>query len=262
MDHQVVLITGASKGIGRKTAEVFRAHGYEVYDLSRSGSDADGIHAIHCDVSVPEDVDRAVAEVLGRAGRIDVVVSNAGFGISGSVEGHAYDAIKRQIDVNFLGAAYVAKAVLPAIRESGGRILFLSSVAACVPIPFQALYSATKAAVMTLAMALDNELMGSGARSVALLPGDLRTNFTRARVKNRNEADFYAARVTHSVEKMEHDEENGMDPIVVAERLYALATAKNPKAISSVGFLYRTALVLAKGLPVRWQQWIIARLYA
>lgn len=128
--------------------------------------------------------------------------------------------------------------------------------------PFQTLYSATKAAVMTLAMALDNELLGSGARSLALLPGDLRTNFTRARVKNRNEAEFYAARVTHSVEKMEHDEENGMDPIVVAERLYALATAKNPKVISSVGFLYRTALVLAKGLPVRWKQRIIARLYA
>lgn len=262
MNQSVVVITGASKGIGRATARIFSERGALVYDLSRSGKDEEGRIHLPCDVRSPEDVERAILEVVRRSGRIDTVVSNAGFGISGSVEGHDHENIKRQIDVNLLGSAYVAKAVLPYLRDSKGRIVFLSSVAAVVPIPFQALYSATKAGVMTLAMALDNELRGSGARALALLPGDLKTDFTRARVKNENEDAFYEARVLRSVAGMEADEQNGMSPNAVAQKIYQLATAKNPKVITTLGWKYRMALILSRELPVRLKQWIIAHLYA
>lgn len=262
MRDKVAVITGASKGIGWETAQVFHSRGYMVYDLSRSGKDNDVVSHIRCDVSRAEDVDRAIGEVIRRSGHIDTVISNAGFGISGSVEGHSYDHIKRQIDVNFLGASYLAKATLPHIRASKGRIIFISSVAACVPIPFQAMYSATKAAVMTLALALDNELAGSGARALVLLPGDLQTGFTGARIKNKDEAVFYDSRVSRSVTKMEEDEQNGMTPDHIARNLYALALARRPKPMGSVGWMYRMALVLAGRLPIRLKQWIIKQMYA
>ncbi|MFM1581530.1 SDR family NAD(P)-dependent oxidoreductase [Helcococcus bovis] len=259
---KVVVITGASKGIGLETAKIFKKNNYIVYDLSRTGKDTEISSHIYCDVSDFNTVEKAIAEVIEKEGRIDVVISNAGFGISGSVEGHSYESIRSQIDVNFVGSSFLANATLGHLRKTKGRIIFMSSVAAVIPIPFQAIYSATKAAILSLAQCLDNELQGSGARSIALLPGDLSTSFTKNRIKNKIEPDFYKTRVENSVGKMEKDEINGMQPTVIANKLYKLATQKNPKVKSSVGILYKFALVLGMLLPVRLKQFIIKKMYA
>lgn len=260
--RKVVVITGASKGIGLETAKIFRKNNYKVYDLSRTGKDTEILNHIYCDVSDYNVVETAINEVISREGRIDIVISNAGFGISGSVEGHLYQSIKSQIDVNFTGSAFLANATLKHIRNTKGRIIFMSSVASVIPIPFQAIYSATKSAILSLAQCLDNELQGSGARAIALLPGDLSTSFTKNRIKNKIEPDFYKSRVENSVGKMEKDEINGMQPTVIANKLYKLATQKNPKVKSSVGVLYKFALVLEMLLPVRLKQFIIKKMYA
>ncbi|MFM1540114.1 SDR family NAD(P)-dependent oxidoreductase [Helcococcus ovis] len=259
---KVVVITGASKGIGFEAAKVFKKNNYKVYDLSRTGKDSDISSHIYCDVTDYNTVESAINKVINREGRIDIVISNAGFGISGSIEGHSYKNIRSQIDVNFVGCSFLANATLKHIRNTKGRIIFMSSVAAVIPIPFQAIYSATKAAILSLAQCLDNELEGSGARAIALLPGDLSTSFTKNRIKNEFEPDFYHLRVENSVGKMEKDEINGMKPIVIANKLYKLATQKNPKVKSSVGILYKFALVLGMILPVRLKQFIIKKMYA
>lgn len=260
-NNKVVVITGASKGIGRATAIKFANNSYKVYDLSRSGKDDEISTHIYCDVTNPLDIENAINEVIKREGRIDVAISNAGMGISGSVEGHKYEHIKRQIDINFLGSAYFLRSVMKYIRESKGRILFMSSLAADIPIPFQSIYSATKAAIKNMAQSIDNELKGSGARACALIPGDLSTNFTASRIKNEIEDQFYSKRVNVSVAKMEKDELTGKGPEVIAERLYHLATAKNPKVISSVGLFYKSMSVLEKVLPVRFKNWLIYKIY-
>lgn len=260
-NKKILVITGASRGIGRNAAEIFRSNGFFVYDLSRSGISEEGIVHIDCDVTNYDDIDNAVNQVINEVGRIDVAISNAGFGISGSVEAHSYEDIEKQVRVNFMGSTFFTKAVLPYVRKSKGRILYLSSVAACVPIPFQAMYSATKAAILALALSVDTELDSSGARAIALLPGDIATDFTRGRIKNKYEPEFYAERVASSVGKMEHDEINGMKADVIGKELYRLATSTNPKPMSSVGILYRLSVVLSGILPVRLRQYIIRKMY-
>ena len=223
---KVTVITGASRGIDRATAEKFISHGYQVYDLSRSGQDFNGCKHIYCDVTDYKTIEDAISQIISQSGHIDVAISNAGMGISGSLEGHEPAHIKKQIDINLTGSAYFAKAVMKHIRESKGRLLFLSSMAAEVPIPFQALYSMTKSGIKTLAMAIDNEIKPSGARDCAVMPGNLATSFTASRIKNLSEADFYKTRVQSSVSKMEEDEQTGGGPEIIANQLFTLATQK------------------------------------
>lgn len=259
---KVVVITGASRGIGRATAEKFISHGFQAYDLSRSGQDFEGCKHIYCDVTDYKSIEIAIAQIISESGQIDTAISNAGMGISGSLEGHDPEHIKKQIDINLIGSSYFAKAVLSHIRASKGRLLFMSSLAAEVPIPFQALYSVTKAGLKSLAMALDNEIKPSGARVCAIMPGDLKTSFTASRIKNASEDIFYKDRVEESISKMEKDELSGGGPEVIANKLYKLATQNNPKVISTVGLFYKSVSVLTKILPVRIKNWLIYKIYA
>lgn len=258
---KVVVITGASKGIGRATAQKFIESGYKVYDLSRTGVDFNGCKHIFCDVTQYHTLKDAIDEVIEENGKIDIAIANAGMGISGSVEGHTFEQIKKQIDVNLLGVSFFAKLVLDHIRASKGRILFLSSLAAEVPIPFQALYSMTKAGIKNLGMAIDNEIKPSGARACVIMPGDLATSFTSSRVKNKYENNFYKKRVDCSISKMEKDEQSGFGPEVIANHLYKLATKTNPKVVSTVGFFYKFIALLSKILPIRLKNWLIYKIY-
>lgn len=211
--REIAVITGGTSGIGRATALYLREAGYTVYELSRREQGVEGLHHIRCDITDEDQVRAAVAEVMDRAGRIDVLVNNAGFGISGAVEFTDTAEAQRLLDVNFFGMVRMNKAVIPHMRQAGrGRIVNLSSVAAPVPIPFQTYYSATKAAVNAYTMALANELRPFGVTVCAVMPGDIHTGFTAARRKIGEGDDIYQGRISRSVARMEHDEETGMDP--------------------------------------------------
>lgn len=210
---EIAVITGGTSGIGRATALYLRDAGYTVYELSRREQGVEGLHHIRCDITDEDQVRAAVAEIMDRAGRIDVLVNNAGFGISGAVEFTDTAEAQRLLDVNFFGMVRMNKAVIPHMRQAGrGRIVNLSSVAAPVPIPFQTYYSATKAAVNAYTMALANELRPFGVTVCAVMPGDIHTGFTAARRKIGEGDDIYQGRISRSVARMEHDEETGMDP--------------------------------------------------
>lgn len=210
---EIAVITGGTSGIGRATALYLRDAGYTVYELSRREQGVEGLHHIRCDITNEDQVRSAVAEIMDRAGRIDVLVNNAGFGISGAVEFTDTAEAQRLLDVNFFGMVRMNKAVIPHMRQAGrGRIVNLSSVAAPCPIPFQAYYSAGKAAVNAYTMALANELRPFGITVCAVQPGDIHTGFTAARVKTMEGDDVYGGRIGRSVQRMEHDEQNGMDP--------------------------------------------------
>ena len=211
--REIAVITGGTSGIGRATALYLREAGYTVYELSRREQGVEGLHHIRCDITDEDQVRSAVAEIMDRAGRIDVLVNNAGFGISGAVEFTDTAEAQRLLDVNFFGMVRMNKAVIPHMRQAGrGRIVNLSSVAAPVPIPFQTYYSATKAAVNAYTMALANELRPFGVTVCAVMPGDIHTGFTAARRKIGEGDDIYQGRISRSVARMEHDEETGMDP--------------------------------------------------
>ena len=136
--NKVAIITGGSSGIGLCTAAALREAGCRVYELSRRDSDVPGITHLRCDITDEAQVAAAVERVMAECGRIDILINNAGFGISGAVEFTETADAQRLFDVNFFGMVRMNRTVLPLMRQQGaGRIVNLSSVAAPVPIPFQ-----------------------------------------------------------------------------------------------------------------------------
>lgn len=259
---RVCVLTGGSGGIGKATARLLVQNGFTVYELSRTGADADGIRHITADVTEPEQVKAAVAQVIAEEGQLDLLVNNAGFGISGAVEFTDPKDAFAQLNVNFFGTLHCTQAVLPQMRaQKSGHIVNISSVAAPIAIPFQAFYSATKAATNSLTLALRNEVKPFGVKACAILPGDVKTGFTAARKKSCAGADVYGEAVDRAVAVMERDEENGMPPEPVAKAVLRAANAKHPKAYYTVGLQYQVFVLLAKILPATWTNALVGMIY-
>ncbi len=260
---KIVILTGGSSGIGLHTARYLASHGCRVYELSRSGEDAPGIVHIRTDVTDESQIKEAVDRVMKEAGRIDIVVNNAGFGISGAVEYTDTKDAQRQFDVNFFGTVRLNRAVLPVMHAQGfGRILNMSSVAASIPIPFQAFYSAAKAAVSSYSQALWNEVRPYGIEICAILPGDIATGFTSARAKNTEGDEAYGHRISRGVAVMEHDETHGIPAEAAGAFVGRLALGRKVPVLCTLGGKYRLFLFLTRLLPTGLLNRIVGMLYA
>ncbi|MDO5025476.1 MAG: SDR family oxidoreductase [Trueperella sp.] len=259
----VVLISGGSRGIGKAAAEIFATKGSVVYEVSRSGKDAAGITHITGDVTDPESMRAAVAQVMAAEGRLNVLVTNAGYGVAGPLEYTSPADMRNQFEVNVFGTVHLIQAALPALRASGGgRIILTSSMAAITSIPFQALYSASKAAVNQIALALNNELKPFNITCTAVMPGDIATDFPDNRETEIPTDTPYGEVPQKSVAKMESDERNGTDPRLLAGRIVELALAKRtPKPLIGYGAGYRSLLGLVKFAPARFVNYCIYQLY-
>lgn len=261
--NKIALVTGGSSGIGSCTVDALLAKGYTVYELSRRDNPRTDIHHLGADVTDEQAVQAAVARLIKEQGRVDVLVNCAGFGISGAIEFTELADARRQMDVNFFGMVNTCKAVLPVMRaQKKGRIVNISSVAAPVAIPFQAFYSASKAAINDYTCALANEVRPYGITVTAVQPGDIRTGFTAARKKSVLGDDVYGGRISRSVAVMEHDEQNGMKPEVAGRYVAKIADKKHVKPLYTIGFSYKLVCVLCKILPCGLQNRIIGMLYA
>ena len=231
---QDAIVTGGSSGIGAAAAEYLAAHGCTVYEFSRhekSGGSA-SVHHVTADVTDEASVAAAVQSVLDAEGRIDILLNNAGFGISGAAEFTSVEEAKRQLEVNFWGMVRVTRTVLPVMRaQRGGRIVNTSSVAAVTPIPFQTYYSVSKAAINSFTMSVGNEVRPYGIRISAVMPGDTRTGFTDARARSFAGDDAYGGRISRSVAKMEKDERGGVSASVVGAALGARGALKEPEGV-------------------------------
>ncbi|MCR5050714.1 MAG: SDR family oxidoreductase [Paludibacteraceae bacterium] len=257
-----LLITGGSSGIGKATASLFAERGWCVFELSRHGVTTDTITHVDCDVRDAESVRNAVTEVLRQIDHLDVVISNAGFGISGSIEFTDIHEAERQMDVNFMGSVRLVQAVLPQLRKQhGGRIIFTSSVAALLAVPYQSFYSASKAAINAFALALANEVRKFGIRVSVMMPGDVSTGFTDARSKSSAGQDIYSG-ADKAVTTMERDERNGMSPQQMARLFYHIATCRRPRPQYVGGFSYRVLCLLDCILPKRLVNWLEYKVYS
>ena len=263
MSEKVCIITGGTSGIGLATASAMRQKGYTVYELSRREKGVEGFCHIPTDVTDEAAVQRAMEQVLQREDHIDVLINNAGFGISGAVEFTGTQDAKRQFEVNFFGMDNMNRAVLPVTREAGrGRIVNISSVAGVIAIPFQAYYSASKAAINSYTMALANEVRPFGVSVCAVMPGDIRTGFTSAREKLHAGDDIYGGRIGRSVSGMERDELRGMAPETAGRYICSLATRRRVKPLYAIGLAYKFFCFLERILPVRPLSWLVGLLYA
>ena len=231
-------------------------------DVASGGS----ITHISADVTKPETIDAAVAEVIKRSGRIDVLICNAGNGIAGAVEDTSIDEVRYQFETNFFGVVSTVKAVLPYMRaQRSGRIIATSSVAAIVPIMFQAFYSASKSALLIYMQALGMEVAEWGIECGCVLPGDTKTDFTKSRkytVASQSPDSAYTDIMRVSVSKMEKDEMNGTDPKGIAKAIVSQTTRCHVAPILVPGAQYKIICLLMKVIPARLRLYIVRKIYS
>lgn len=270
----VVVITGASSGIGKAIAVFLMDRGYKVYGTSRkqpSGENevraaaGDGfIKMLQLDVCSEESAREAVNRVLEDEGRIDVVINNAGMGIAGSIEDTSPDEALKQFDTNFFGMHRMIRQVLPAMRKQGnGLIINISSVAAVFPIPYQAMYVASKAAIEGMSGCLRNEVRPFGIKVALVEPGDTKTGFTDSRVfaAAADENSAYAGFFRKSLNVMIRDETHGPDPVVVAREVYRVMKRKNPPIRVVVGLKYKIFVFIIRIIPAVFKSFVVSKMY-
>lgn len=259
---KTLIITGGSSGIGQAAALLFAERGWRVYELSRhGGSEAAAVCHIACDVTDPRACEQAVQSVLEAEGHIDVLISNAGMGISGPLEFTSPADAHRLMDVNVHGTMNIVQAVLPHMRaQHRGRVILVGSVAGVFSIPYQGWYSASKAAIHALAAALRTELRPHGITVACLQPGDVRTGFTAARQKSDLGADIYP-HARRSVATMERDEQRGLPPEAVARQLLRMANSRYLSLTHVSGWSYRLLCLVARLVPSTLVNRVVAWLY-
>lgn len=262
---QIVLLTGGSSGIGAATALMLAQAGMTVYATSRSGKapEHNRIIPLVMDVNDAEAVAHTVSWILAEQGRLDAVVCNAGNGMAGAAEDTSIDEVRYQFETCFYGAVKVIDACLPVFRRQGyGRVLTVTSVAAFIPIPYQAFYSSVKAALLMYTKALSLEVAPFGIQCCSILPGDTKTGFTSARkYAEKAREGAYAERMARSVAKMEKDEQNGMSPDVIARAICKQLTRSRMQLHVTPRLDYKAIEVLSRVLPERLVMWIVSLLY-
>src|SRR3954464_1473389 len=171
---RVALVTGASAGIGQAAASALVGAGFTVYGTSRKaapGEERGGVVFLPLDVTDDQSVAGAVAEVLHRSGRVDVLVNNAGLGVSGAAEESSIEQARALFETNVFGAMRMTRSVLPVMRQQGsGRIINVSSIVGLIPVPFMALYASSKHALEGYSQSVDHELREHGVRVLLVEP--------------------------------------------------------------------------------------------
>src|SRR6266545_113257 len=238
---KVALVTGASSGIGEATAERLAKAGYKVYGTSRRGAQADkrSFEMLPLDVTSDESVEAAVSEVMRRDGRIDLLVNNAGFGVApAGAEESSIDQARSIFETNFFGLIRMTRAVVPHMRRQGsGRIINIGSVLGFLPMPYGALYAATKHAVEGYSESLDHELRTRGIRVSVIEPAYTKTQFDVNFVEPDSKLDEYREIRTALSETLKKVMAAADEPGVVADAVLKAAIAVRPKVRYTAGGL-------------------------
>jgi short-subunit dehydrogenase len=257
MKNRIVLLTGGTSGIGEACVSLLGSKGHKVFFTSRT--DHEKIQDNSCRLFLPDIADElacqsVVKRVVELEGRLDVLINNAGFGVFGPLELTDLASAKRQFDVNFFGSFNMTKAVLPIMRSSGkGLVINISSVAGEISLPFQGMYSASKAALESMSEALSMEVEPHGIRIVIVQPGDCRTGFGQRRFEVCRSDNCYAGRLVKTKEIVETNEFNGCDPAKVALAVAEIINSDNPPLRRVVApFVEKNSIWLKKLMPGAW----------
>ena len=251
-NRQVAIVTGASAGIGAATARALHAAGYRVFGTYRKppASRVPGVEYLVLDVTSDQSVEALVAQVLDQAGRIDLLVNNAGVGLIAGAEESSLEQAKSLFEVNLFGLIRVTKAVLPIMRrQRAGRIVNISSVMGLIPAPFMALYGASKHAVEGYSESLDHEVRGSGIRVVLVEPAYTRTSFEGNVYQADQQLDVYQPARTNAEAVMRDAMKMADSPELVASAVVKASTAANPQRRYTAGKAARQISLLRRFVP-------------
>lgn len=253
---KVIFITGASSGLGKAMATYLVSKNYTVYGTSRNPEnvkDAD-FPLIKMDVTDEESIRNGVSELLSKTNRIDVLINNAGIGITGSLEEIPISEMEKSFSTNFYGPILVARAVLPTMRaQKSGLIINITSIAGYMGLPYRGIYSATKAALEIAMEAMRIELTPFNIKMTNVAPGDFATNISERRYHAPVFEDSpYKQHYQMSLDLMNEHVYSGENPMKLAEKIYTIVNTENPKVHYKVGsFTQKFSILLKKILPDR-----------
>lgn len=251
---KVVLITGGSSGIGKSIGEFLHKKGFVVYGTSRNPEKVlnSVFPLVALDVRNAESIKAAVAKIIETSGRLDVVINNAGVGITGPLEEIPMEEIKNNFETNFFGPIEVMKTVLPQMREQkSGLIINITSIAAYMGLPYRSVYSASKGALELITEALRMEVKQFGIEITNVAPGDFATNIASGRfhapvIKGSAYEKVYG----DTLATMNEHVDAGSNPNEMAEAVYKIMQQKSPKVHYKVGvFMQKFSIVLKRVLP-------------
>lgn len=251
---KVVLITGGSSGIGKSIGEFLHQKGFIVYGTSRNPEKVLNsiFPLVALDVRDVDSIHLAVAQIIQSTGRLDVVINNAGVGITGPLEEIPMEEIKNNFDTNFFGPIAVMKAVLPQMRQQkSGLIVNITSIAGYMGLPYRSVYSASKGALELITEALRMEVKSFGIQITNVAPGDFATNIAAGRFHAPIiQGSDYERAYGSILKTMDEHVDSGSNPNEMAEAVFQIIQEKNPRIHYKVGaFMQKISIVLKRILP-------------
>lgn len=255
MAAKVVLITGGSSGIGKAIGIYLSSKNYKVYGTTRNLANYPNFNnfdLLALDVNDNPSISAAVAKLLSIEGKIDVLINNAGVGITGPIEETPQEEIEKAFGTNLYGPIRLIKAVLPQMRQQkAGLIINITSIAGYMGLPYRGIYSASKGALELVTEAFRMELKGTGIQMTNVAPGDFATNIAAGRYHAPvAENSPYKKAYGTTLKAINEDVASAADPMAVAHTIHKVIRTKRPKIHYKVGnFMQKFSLLLKKLLP-------------
>lgn len=264
----IILITGASSGIGYQTAKLLVENGHKVYGAARRLDKLEtlksmGVVPMYLDITNEDSSVELVKQIIKIEGRIDVLINNAGYGSYGAIEDVSLEEAQRQFDVNLFGVARLTKLVLPYMRkQSSGKIINTSSMGGRVTTYFGAWYHATKYALEAFSDALRMEVKEFGIDVSIIEPGGIKTDWgfiAAEHLANSSKGRAYeqAAQKAASGMKKQYSGNMMSNPSIISKTILKAVNSKRPKSRYLIGFGAKPLVFLHSVLPTRWFDWIM-----
>ena len=244
MQDKIIVITGSSSGIGKFLLEYFSKDN-TVVGLCRSG----GENAIVCDISSNADLDNAVNIIKEKYGRVDVLINNAGYGLTGACEMLSDEEIKKIFDVDLMGAIYLTKRILP-LMGRGGKIINISSACALFPLPYRTMYCSVKAGMNLWSQGLTMELKDAGIDVTSVCPGDIKTPFTTNRIHDYATNERYGDAMQRADKKVERKYNSRMELSYAGKKIAKICEKKKLKPMYIVGAKYKVLYFFKRLFPL------------
>ncbi|MCI8459697.1 MAG: SDR family NAD(P)-dependent oxidoreductase [Clostridia bacterium] len=243
-NNKVAVVTGGSSGIGKELIKRLHAYGYTVACVSRSEPQGTPCDFFACDLSDTDALHKTAEAIREKYGRVDLLINNAGLGISGATELLPEDKIRYVAEVDYFAPLLFTRALLPAF-SAGGKVVMISSACALFALPFRGVYCSAKAAVNMLAFSLRMELKPCGINVVCICPGDIKSEFTAHRLKYTQTNERYGNAVVSAQQKVDTREHKRMNVRACGKKIAAIAVKKK-KALYIIGAKYKLLYACSK----------------
>ena len=251
---ETILITGASSGLGKTTSEFLSSKGYNVYGTSRNPSKytlPSSYKLLKLDLTDIKLIDNAINIILEKEKKIDILINNAGVGITGPAEETDVEEMKKNFNTNFFGQVIMMQKILPSMRRNKkGLIINISSIAGYMGLPYRGCYSASKGALQLFTESIRMEVKKFGINILTLAPGDFSTNIVSRRYHSPIKEGPYNYLYKKSLDEMNRHVDDGNNPLEVAKIIYKIINTKSPKVHYKIGaFFQKLSIFLKKLLP-------------